>query len=1252
MPIAVEIVKHRGRYDVVVNGVQQANAQSVSLPPPTQSDTSTEDGSSYVYPILLSVRVEQGERYPERCDVVAMQQTVQPDATGEAVACGKSMSVEVRPAAAVLCRPTVLPYPMAATAPAYVTLHAYPMLYDAEAAFIAASDPDEAQKRLQRPPGAYAKKGSAGVRQYTEDHFLVNERVKTTLLDWIQNAQSASSVSDYYSERKKEAMKALTSSILKPPAAYKVTVKALTEAIRHIRDTRSGVSGSAQSISDLYKSGHKIASTLLWHLLTRSRAVDVTKYRKQRRLASEDGVYSVDEQRTHLETYESSDTTDSSELPRTHVTVSSVSSLVYTTTFYRVSIVEQSGALPSTIVIQTDAANARFAGDVALRRSAEYKECRDAQADLKRTIIAMPNAALEDDTAPAPLHADKKKFETEAESLRKLVEEKLTKQRQQERENDEKELDTLQAQLSRSAMLSGVVSALFGGTSVSSNVKRREKERRAALLRRKLKVKDPVAIRPNASILEMVALLAPGVWNSLLKNASRYTESYAKDTDLPYVYRAAQVDAFKRICDKLQDAEQQDVGAKTVEPEPDAAWLVRTLPAFVSLDRLQRVVPKQTTDGDEDVSECAAQKRRSIKELHSALERCSQLFDTDRKAQTIQLPHFYQFYELDRGLEPQGLWKLGMPIAQSMPASTMSASCLPSAYVVLADAIASEAGGRALGDSIARASGGKAQRGEHALQLAKLPMQHFSLQAASILAEVACMHYARCAKNRSARAMTHECLLDQVCQAATQDALAAALFLDGAYGPAESSAVVFRPECDDCIFALPQYLALALALRALSVLQDDQKLRRLRRMQIAHVRLVARALRKLCNLPFPIWLLPFVSSQTTFASVPSALRQQQPQASQADLRLRACRQSLQRVKLAIAALPPDKSNILGRAVCIVAAACAYPGVFAPGASTDDTVDLARLIEQVLESHADAGAIGQACASVDMRRTPLAASFLQERLAHFRINADADALSVAASGGDALLDAMQELSLSSAARGDAPRGGARAHAAYFIPYGVFGAGGCTAPMSVTLFEHPVWTRDLINVAAEDANNATPEDAADVAYVQFGATNDGSILHPSIVEVEEGRVRIFLCPVAEAVCMDATVDPMNIEVDAVLRVAHIGEEPSRRMMFNVERLVQAMLAASGSSLNAMGQTLVLRVKQEDSEDTRYFTAAACVASAMFDRMANTGTRVCVRGRSAERDAATLSAVHAMAASLSKAGVSAMPLGELCSVLTLLR
>lgn len=107
-----------------------------------------------------------------------------------------------------------------------------------------------------------------------------------------------------------------------------------------------------------------------------------------------------------------------------------------------------------------------------------------------------------------------------------------------------------------------------------------------------------------------------------------------------------------------------------------------------------------------------------------------------------------------------------------------------------------------------------------------------------------------------------------------------------------------------------------------------------------------------------------------------------------------------------------------------------------------------------------------------------------------------------------------------------------------------------------------------------------------------------------------------------------------------------------MFNVERLVQAMLAASGSSLNAMGQTLVLRVKQEDSEDTRYFTAAACVASAMFDRMANTGTRVCVRGRSAERDAATLSAVHAMAASLSKAGVSAMPLGELCSVLTLLR
>tara|TARA_B100001109_G_scaffold255671_1_gene259918 strand:- start:90 stop:4358 length:4269 start_codon:yes stop_codon:yes gene_type:complete len=284
----VEVVKRKGGdYYAVVDGswTECVNKETkVQLGEHKQLQVRTTEGPDsragpeeiLPAPVAVSLCVESGETFPEKCMLVVKQQIVVQGRRNDPSVIS-SVPVETRSASDSISRPTLLPYPIASTAAPSVELSTYDAMYLAEARVNAFKN--EPATRLQSPPenlqlGKYLNgkvndddRARAAVRYY-EDRGIGIDSLRKELLQ-LRSGEGALPL-----ERlKANAEAALWKAAIQEPTMHRLTLHQLTQELEHISESRPGLSADQRDYvgktpDKLKDAGRGKAAALLRYLLT------------------------------------------------------------------------------------------------------------------------------------------------------------------------------------------------------------------------------------------------------------------------------------------------------------------------------------------------------------------------------------------------------------------------------------------------------------------------------------------------------------------------------------------------------------------------------------------------------------------------------------------------------------------------------------------------------------------------------------------------------------------------------------------------------------------------------------------------------------------------------------------------------------------------------------------------------------------------------------------------------------------------
>ena len=305
----VEVVKRSGgEYYAVVDGVwtpcKVGKTTTASLPEYKKLYVKQLDGDDPgptfgPAPVAVSLCVESGETFPEKCILVVKQQFVVKKSGERAASVSNrdtqltetpvlsTVAVEIRSASDSISKPTLLPYPIASTAAPSLELSTYNAMYLAEARVKAFQSMEGLEMAQGDPANALTTPPTDAVKYY-QDRAIDLDNLREEL------SVAAVTAPEDLTRLANGAEADLWRAANKEPTIYRITLHQLAREIEHISESRADFSHDraehiGKTPDKLKSAGRRNAAALLRYLLTAETPAEESEEESEEESGEESG---------------------------------------------------------------------------------------------------------------------------------------------------------------------------------------------------------------------------------------------------------------------------------------------------------------------------------------------------------------------------------------------------------------------------------------------------------------------------------------------------------------------------------------------------------------------------------------------------------------------------------------------------------------------------------------------------------------------------------------------------------------------------------------------------------------------------------------------------------------------------------------------------------------------------------------------------------------------------------------------------
>lgn len=1152
----VEVVKHMGRYEVIIDGVSQGiiekengvykDAYTFWMPrfKETKVEVSNGDDVSYkrvVQPVLFGMRVEDFESVPSRCVVESTQRVIHDGRVYMDDTKLKTSEITPYQVNSDSANVTVLPYPLVCTPAPYVTINDYSTALRSELALKlhwANATPMEnltsAYKMLFSNPRAAVKEVwgfTSKTIKFTGKYFFGNwligalqATVTYMLYSFIKRG-----LSPRLSDEELLSTKAMLAAALnRGPVINRVTLPELTQMIYRIAETREDGS-VANTDNTLNTLGEKVlnfeklqwkaeAAMLRWIMYGSGPRGERDEYT---------GLYKETSTVSHVASYGSPQMALDAPPTLNTIGVQGLHPLALansrTEFSYTVRIQESDGTPGPVIVLDATRINGLDAGWIAAGYEEQFAECRRSLDCLRSKLATLPSVrmhiisqikSLVNMSEPADLddRTQKALFRDNRFSLKELT--KQLGRLEEEILGDEPyRLDGRQADDVEGSGSGGGDGGGDGGGEgdgdggggeggggIEEYNKKYDDDMDRFWTNEFYKYGqsrvEPLVISHFQNTARWLAL-SLGVQVADLKLLSH---RHIRFMEILSPARQASDSKLMRFAAFLVP---RPIKSVCVDP----ARITRLMPQVLFFSRelvstfgvLTILQPISITDKTFISEEDASLASKSIAQARVALRNMTSVFPQLIKEVSVYgntCTHFYQNYIMAVSSEREVSKLLSLEVKEeTMGADFFATAYLPSLESIDGISKATEAGGSLLADMKRVASGKNVQGAARTLDSFGLSRDVHSYLALALFAEILTYHileHGHSSRNAAGFQLERIELVQSALSTAKYSTRAIGSFLSETYGSKTGASRTLH-ENDIAFYCIPGLLHLRVALKRLGVFSEEAK----NVSKFACLQ-TGRSLVKLGSAPeTDLQKLPFTCVQSAAVNIPLSVRMLNGNTSSVELHIASSSLSYERVYL-IASRCMD-----ARHAPAIAYVCADVVFTRP-------ISIKAYAESPVVSSAVSARVSNLRAQEGWSRPttlPWSVQMLRARLARLRLDIFAEqkhavaATQASVDGGAGAVDLLLVNQMNNLdVRGLSTRSEKSMVANYFIPFGFIDRGTLGDLFHSEFEQQPVWMELLMDAAI----SLLAVDAAAVAntYVVSSEANENGQPHnPHVISITD-------------------------------------------------------------------------------------------------------------------------------------------------------